>query len=97
MITALVSLISERMDVDLWIACANGPLRELLTATGLTKRLGAEHIFPLVRAAVTAYHVRFGTSQICHFQHQPPSLKVTARSTMAVMPAAVHEFEQQNQ
>ena len=34
---------------------ANGPLRELLTATGLTKRLGAEHIYPSVRAAVLVY------------------------------------------
>ncbi len=49
----------ERLGVDLWIARANGPLRELLTATGLTKRLGAEHIFPSVRAAVVAYRAQF--------------------------------------
>ena len=47
----------ERLGVDLWIARANGPLRELLTATGLMKRLGTENIYPSVRAAVTAYHV----------------------------------------
>ena len=52
----------ERIGVDLWIPPANGPLRQLLTATGLTKRLGAEHIYPSVRAAVTAYHAQFGTS-----------------------------------
>jgi SulP family sulfate permease len=46
----------ERLGVDLWIARANGPLRQLLTATGLTKRLGAEHIYVSVRAAVEAYH-----------------------------------------
>jgi hypothetical protein len=40
---------------------ANGPLRELLTATGLTNRLGAKHVYPSVRAAVVAYHTQFGT------------------------------------
>ena len=39
----------ERLGVDLWIARANGPLRELLTATGLTTRLGEEHVYPSVR------------------------------------------------
>ena len=34
---------------------------ELFTATGLMKRLGAEHIYPSVRAAVVAYHAQFGT------------------------------------
>jgi len=48
----------ERDGVDLWIARANEPLRELLTATGLMKRLGKEHIYPSVRAAVTAYHAQ---------------------------------------
>ena len=52
----------ERLGVDLWIARANGPLRQLLTATGLTKRLGAEHIYPSVRAAVTAYQAQFGAA-----------------------------------
>ena len=52
----------ERVSADLWIARANGPLRQLLTATGLMTRLGAEHIFPSVRAAVVAYHAHFGTS-----------------------------------
>ena len=50
----------ERIGVDLWIARANAPLRELLTATGLTTRLGAEHIYPSVRAAVAAYDAQFG-------------------------------------
>ena len=46
------------MRIDLWIARANGPLRQLLTATGLTSRLGAEHIYPSVRAAVAAYRAQ---------------------------------------
>ena len=50
----------ERRGVDLWIARANAPLRELLTATGLMKRLEEEHIYPSVRAAVEAYAAQFG-------------------------------------
>jgi sulfate permease, SulP family len=50
----------ERWGIDLWIARANGPLRELLRTTGLVQRLGEEHVFVSVRAAVTAYHTRFG-------------------------------------
>jgi non-ribosomal peptide synthetase component F len=46
----------------LWIARANGPLRQLLTATALTTRLGEEHIYTSVRAAVEAYHAQFGSS-----------------------------------
>jgi SulP family sulfate permease len=49
----------ERVGADLWIARANGPLRDLLTTTGLTKRLGADHIYPSVRAAVSAYRAQF--------------------------------------
>lgn len=49
----------ERLGVEFWIARANTPLRDLLTATGLTKRLGSEHIYPSVRAAVAAYHAQF--------------------------------------
>lgn len=45
----------ERLGVEMWIARANEPLRDLLTATGLMQRLGAEHIYPSVRAAVVAY------------------------------------------
>ena len=52
----------ERLGVELWIARANGPLRELLQATGLTTRIGEENIHPSVRAAVTAYRTRFGTA-----------------------------------
>ncbi len=49
----------ERLGVEFWIARANASLRDLLTATGLTKRLGSEHIYPSVRAAVAAYHAQF--------------------------------------
>ncbi len=52
----------ERRGVELWIARANEPLRELLQATGLTKRLGKQNIYPSVRAAVVAYHAQFGSS-----------------------------------
>jgi SulP family sulfate permease len=48
------------LDADLWIARANEPLRQLLTTTGLMKRLGPEHIYLSVRAAVAAYHAQFG-------------------------------------
>jgi SulP family sulfate permease len=44
-----------RREVELWMARANEPLRNLLQATGLTKRLGRDNIYPSVRAAVTAY------------------------------------------
>ena len=50
----------ERRDVELWIARANGPLRELLRVTGLTQRLGVDNIYPSVRAAVTAYQALLG-------------------------------------
>jgi len=53
----------ERVGVDLWIARANEPLRQLLTATGLMKRLGAEHIYPSVRAAVAAYQAQLGAAR----------------------------------
>ena len=51
----------ERLGVEFWIARANEPLRELLQVTGLTQRLGAESIYPSVRAAVVAYRERFGS------------------------------------
>jgi SulP family sulfate permease len=51
----------ERLIVELWIARANKPLRDLLQVTGLTKRLGKDNIYPSVRAAVTAYHAHFST------------------------------------
>ena len=51
----------ERRGVELWIARANGPLRDLLLVTGLTNKIGEENIYPSVRAAVTAYHACFGT------------------------------------
>jgi SulP family sulfate permease len=49
----------ERLGVELWMARANAPLRDLLQVTGLTSRIGAENIYVSVRAAVTAYHERF--------------------------------------
>jgi sulfate permease, SulP family len=52
----------ELRKVELWIARANQPLRDLLQVTGLINRIGAENIYPSVRAAVTAYYERFGTS-----------------------------------
>lgn len=48
----------ERRGVELWVARANEPLRELLQVTGLTDRIGPENIYPSVRAAVAAYHAR---------------------------------------
>jgi SulP family sulfate permease len=46
----------ERMGVELWIARANQPLRDLLLLTGLIERIGEEHIYPSVRSAVAAYN-----------------------------------------
>jgi high affinity sulfate transporter 1 len=46
----------ERMGVELWIARANEPLRDLLLLTGLMKRIGEEHLYPSVRSAVAAYN-----------------------------------------
>jgi SulP family sulfate permease len=51
----------ERHSVELWIARANGPLRELMHLTGLTDRIGKDNIYPSVRAAVVAYQERFST------------------------------------
>jgi len=45
----------ERRGVELWIARANAPLRDLLQLTGLTTKIGEGNIYPSVRAAVTAY------------------------------------------
>ena len=52
----------ERLGIDLWIARANQPLRDLLKLTGLTDRIGQDNIYPSVRAAVLAYHVRVGAA-----------------------------------
>ena len=52
----------ERHNVELWIARANGPLRELMHLTGLTDRIGKDNIYLSVRAAVTAYRAHFGIS-----------------------------------
>ena len=53
----------ERLGVELWMARANKPLRQLLEVTGLTRRLGKDNIYVSVRSAVEAYHARFGTTQ----------------------------------
>jgi high affinity sulfate transporter 1 len=52
----------ERRKVELWIARANAPLRDLLQVTGLTIKIGESNIHPSVRAAVTAYQAHFGIS-----------------------------------
>lgn len=52
----------ERLGIELWIARANNPLRQLLQVTGLMNRLGTDNIYPSVRAAVEAYHTHFGMS-----------------------------------
>ena len=52
----------ERLGVELWIARANEPLRQLLETTGLTHRLGKDNIYVSVRSAVDAYRARFGTA-----------------------------------
>ena len=52
----------ERQGIQLWIARANAPLRELLQRTELIDHIGKDNIYPSVRAAVTAYQDGFGTS-----------------------------------
>ena len=49
----------ERRGIELWIARANEPLRDLLRVTGLTARIGPENIYPSARAAVLAYRTNF--------------------------------------
>lgn len=53
----------ERRGIELWIARANQPLREMLEVTGIAKRLGKENIFVSVRAAVMAYRALFDTPE----------------------------------
>jgi SulP family sulfate permease len=53
----------ERSGIDLWVARANGPLRDLLKVTGLTERLGEENIHPSVRAAVVAFRALSGSAE----------------------------------
>ena len=53
----------ERRGVELWIARANLPLRDLLQVTGLTAKIGEGNIHPSVRAAVTAYHAQYSTAK----------------------------------
>ncbi len=50
----------ERKGIEFWIARANEPLREILSLTGLTKRLGDGTSYPSVRSAVEEYRARFG-------------------------------------
>lgn len=52
----------ERRGIELWVARANEPLRNLLQATGLTTRIGKENIYPSVRAAVIAYRTLFNST-----------------------------------
>lgn len=54
----------DRLGVELWIARANGPLRELLQVTGLTRRLGKDNVHSSVRAAVAAYHAQYPVNQV---------------------------------
>jgi sulfate permease, SulP family len=49
----------ERLDIELWVARPNEPLRQMLHVTGLTQRFGKENIYPTVRAAVGAYKEQF--------------------------------------
>jgi SulP family sulfate permease len=51
----------ERRGVELWIARANEPLRDLLQVTGLSSRIGEKNIHLSVRAAVIAYQAQFVT------------------------------------
>jgi sulfate permease, SulP family len=53
----------RRLGVELWIARANGPLRNLLEVTGLMARIGEANIYPSVRAAVAAYRARCSAAQ----------------------------------
>ncbi len=53
----------ERRGIELWIARANEPLRDLLQVTGLTIKIGEKNIYPSVRAAVLAYRIRFITTK----------------------------------
>jgi MFS superfamily sulfate permease-like transporter len=52
----------EQLGVEFWIARANKPLADLLLVTRLTQRLGQDVHYPSVRAAVGAYHGRFGAT-----------------------------------
>jgi SulP family sulfate permease len=53
----------ERRGVELWIARANGPLRDLLQVTDLLTKIGEKNIHPSVRAAVIAYQTQFVTTE----------------------------------
>ncbi len=52
----------QRRGVELWVARANEPLRQLLQVTGLTQRLGKDNVYPSVRAAVIAYRTVYSLS-----------------------------------
>jgi sulfate permease, SulP family len=54
----------KRAGIELWIARANQPLRELLQVTDLTNRLGKDNVYLSVRAAVTAYQERFAETMV---------------------------------
>ena len=61
----------ERGGVELWMARANGPLRELLLVTGLVERLGKNNIYPSIRAAVTAYRKRYPAAESIQGSESP--------------------------
>lgn len=49
----------EQAGLELWLARPNVPLMQLFEVTGLATRIGAEHVYPSVRAAVLAYRQLF--------------------------------------
>ncbi len=53
----------KQRKIELWIARANAPLRDLLQVTGLTAKIGEENIHPSVRAAVIAYRTQFSSTE----------------------------------
>jgi SulP family sulfate permease len=53
----------DRAGIELWVARANEPLRHLFEVTGLTTRLGKEHLYPSVRAGVAAFRTKYDTKQ----------------------------------
>ena len=60
--TAIEALTQLYVDLDgrgvtLCIARLKGPQREIFAGTGLTARIGPDHLFPTVRAAVAAFEL----------------------------------------
>jgi SulP family sulfate permease len=67
----------ERHGIELRIARANGPLRHLLDVTGLTERLGADNIYPSVRAAVDAFRASANTDDSAAGSATPSGIDTT--------------------